>query len=377
MTATPLGLWLLRMVYILSNADPAPLLGPLGHDSKALRHHLLDHLVGALIHARLPTTDPSDPFLPRRAWDPGEVRAWLGHLAQALTRHRTRDLAWWHVARYTTSPVRRRLLQVAVGFLVGLGVAMAVAISLTGTSDPVDEIAGAALGLIAWIRVGDRVGNWFEEAPGYTNRRLILRRFGGVGLGLAVAVVGLPISAVPMALSLPHQYRYMVGVVALLCIVLGLIGGSMIIRSAWSREMELPTPLTSSASAASTWRADRTLTVARVAAPTCTFGVMVFLLFAVIGILDGDPVTWIQNGLVYGLTPAFIGGFVYGLVSGHHHAWLACELTLLTQRRLPRKLIPFLDDMHRLGLLRSVGPLYQFRHAELHNHLARTARPGG
>ncbi|WP_275527354.1 hypothetical protein [Herbidospora mongoliensis] len=30
----------------------------------------------------------------------------------------------------------------------------------------------------------------------------------------------------------------------------------------------------------------------------------------------------------------------------------------------------FLDDAHRLGLLRAVGPVYQFRHAVLHDHLA-------
>jgi hypothetical protein len=37
--------------------------------------------------------------------------------------------------------------------------------------------------------------------------------------------------------------------------------------------------------------------------------------------------------------------------------------------------MPFLDDAHRLGLLHAVGPVYQFRHAELHDHLAATYRP--
>ena len=32
--------------------------------------------------------------------------------------------------------------------------------------------------------------------------------------------------------------------------------------------------------------------------------------------------------------------------------------------------MPFLDDAHRLGLLRAVGPLYQFRHVELQAYLA-------
>jgi hypothetical protein len=42
---------------------------------------------------------------------------------------------------------------------------------------------------------------------------------------------------------------------------------------------------------------------------------------------------------------------------------------------LPRKLMPLLDDAHRLGLLRAVGPIYQFRHAELQDHLAATYPP--
>jgi hypothetical protein len=34
----------------------------------------------------------------------------------------------------------------------------------------------------------------------------------------------------------------------------------------------------------------------------------------------------------------------------------------------------FLDDAHRLGLLRTVGPIYQFRHAELQDHLTAQQR---
>jgi hypothetical protein len=38
---------------------------------------------------------------------------------------------------------------------------------------------------------------------------------------------------------------------------------------------------------------------------------------------------------------------------------------------LPRSLPVFLDDAHRLGLMRAVGNVYQFRHAELQDHLVR------
>ena len=46
------------------------------------------------------------------------------------------------------------------------------------------------------------------------------------------------------------------------------------------------------------------------------------------------------------------------------------SLWLGARRRLPLRLMGFLDDAYRLGLLRIVGPVYQFRHAALQDHLA-------
>ena len=37
----------------------------------------------------------------------------------------------------------------------------------------------------------------------------------------------------------------------------------------------------------------------------------------------------------------------------------------------PWRVMPMLEDCLRLGLLRTVGPVYQFRHAALQDHLAR------
>jgi hypothetical protein len=34
-----------------------------------------------------------------------------------------------------------------------------------------------------------------------------------------------------------------------------------------------------------------------------------------------------------------------------------------------------LEDAHRLSLLRAVGPVYQFRHAELQDYLADAYQP--
>ncbi|MFI9561443.1 hypothetical protein [Nonomuraea endophytica] len=86
-------------------------------------------------------------------------------------------------------------------------------------------------------------------------------------------------------------------------------------------------------------------------------------------------VTGLAGGLAVGLGGRFWGRLGGGLGGGNHHAWLACTLAvtrLVITGRLPLRIMDFLDDAHRLGLLRAVGPIYQFRHAALHDHLART-----
>ncbi|MGH3875188.1 MAG: hypothetical protein ACRDSR_27435 [Pseudonocardiaceae bacterium] len=47
----------------------------------------------------------------------------------------------------------------------------------------------------------------------------------------------------------------------------------------------------------------------------------------------------------------------------------------MVRDRFPRRLMPFLEDAYRLGLLRVVGSAYQFRHAELQDHLAPLNSP--
>ncbi|MEV4078534.1 hypothetical protein [Nonomuraea fuscirosea] len=123
---------------------------------------------------------------------------------------------------------------------------------------------------------------------------------------------------------------------------------------------EQPT-LTSTSTPRSSWRVDRALTLLRLVAS----GLFVWLMA---GLVAG-PVF----GLMVGLGAGLGAGLGVGFVMGKHHAWPVCTIAvtrLALQRRLPRRFMDFLDDAHRLGLLRAVGPVYQFRHAALHDHLA-------
>lgn len=69
-----------------------------------------------------------------------------------------------------------------------------------------------------------------------------------------------------------------------------------------------------------------------------------------------------------------IGTCFVGVENGQPRVWWSNQVAGLwhvARGRMPRDLMAFLDDAHRLGLLRAVGTVYQFRHAEFQDHLAR------
>jgi hypothetical protein len=51
-------------------------------------------------------------------------------------------------------------------------------------------------------------------------------------------------------------------------------------------------------------------------------------------------------------------------------SYITALASLTLRHRLPRRLMKFLADAHKRGVLRQVGAVYQFRHIELQHHLA-------
>ncbi|MGH3392471.1 MAG: hypothetical protein ACRDOO_26685 [Actinomadura sp.] len=153
-------------------------------------------------------------------------------------------------------------------------------------------------------------------------------------------------------------------------LLLGLLGGLLFgLLGGLIHWVETPTPADQASTPLMSLRADRSLNLLRTIAGGLVFGL-------VIGLWAGFGVG-LEEGLQVGLTTGFGIGLMGGLVAGRHHAWLAylvATYRLARRRMLPRRLMPFLDDMHRLGLLRAVGPIYQFRHAELQDRLTATYR---
>ncbi|MFE0423039.1 NACHT domain-containing protein [Streptomyces sp. NPDC058953] len=88
-----------------------------------------------------------------------------------------------------------------------------------------------------------------------------------------------------------------------------------------------------------------------------------------------SPIVELARNVLFSLLSWGAIGMTLALVA---HAWPHYTLArsvLAARGRLPWRLQAFLADAHRLGLLRRVGPLYQFRHARLQNHLAGAVVP--
>ncbi len=363
--ATPLGLWLLRTVCITGTVGTARMLDPWQLPGTAtLRGYLFDQLIPALIETRPPADDQAGLFRPRRRYDPGQVRHWLGYLASYLAQASaedgttgTCDFTWWHLARNTHTFTLK--VRFALGLTVGLAYGLTGGLVVGLVVGPVAGLAGGFVaGLAGGLVFGRAAGRSAQESPGFADlrvhgrvfllgRRLAFSIAGGLGLGLAM---GLVVSlAAGLGTGLAGGLAY------------GLAGGLPYGLVRWA---EAPTYEGRANTPLSSWHADRALNLIRLVA-----------LGMAVGLAGG---LGLAAGFVYGPAYALVGGLAAGLMIGDHHAWgayLIATYRLACAGLLPRRLMPFLDDAHRLGLLRSVGPVYQFRHAELQDHFAATYQP--
>lgn len=417
LTATPLGLWLVRTVCAAPGDDFVPLTDPACFPTPAaLQAHLFDQLIPAVITTRPPSDNSADPFRPRRSHDPAQVRHWLGYLARHLTTQPvpggrgTRDFAWWRLASTTRTLTRSTRLALALLTAVVTGLASGLAIGLT-TEDvgglmytlTLMLMAGLTTGLMAGLAVGLRAQSWVQDSPGYADLHIRRRSaalvrslaarlplalgvgFGagfGSGFGAGAASLLMDERTTPILPDEP-EIKPIVFLLMLLMVgsLFGFIGGLLfgpplalaLGVMAWAATPAQPHHATTPIS---NWRTDRKLNLLRFSSITLavalTFTAAIELVlrsadWSVPGFVDGHARLaglGLALGFAFGLT---------GLAFGQHRAWWAYQLTtwkLARAGHMPRRLMPFLDDCHRLGLLRAVGPIYQFRHAELHDHLA-------
>jgi hypothetical protein len=427
---TPLMVFLTRAIYGDNPRDPSELLGQRFQDPASVENHLLTQLIPATYGNRPQSAEDSQSH-----WETDDVTSWLTYLARHAGGPGRSDLAWWQlehtVPAVVINAVGGLLAAPVVGFVFGpiVGIAFAVAVVLAGTAprsrpwtiearlrDPIDswmrrlvakgakgEFAAALLGLGEKVplerRVGLAVGRFAAIAAGLIDVLIVYRHASlfhavadGLAVGLAVGLAagfftislrttpsevqfvarkGIPIFLRHLAIGLASGVG--VGVVAgvllgsdfglLTAVVIGLTLGLMDGLNVW---LDVSTDVTCALSPQSTRRAERIAALARSMADGVAIAVTSGVAFGLAYGIRSAITHALVFGIGFGLADRYMG--LSASVWGRYFvakAWLALS------GRLPWRLMAFLDDAHRHGLLRRVGAGYQFRHARLQEHLAR------
>ena len=123
-------------------------------------------------------------------------------------------------------------------------------------------------------------------------------------------------------------------------------------------------------------------------------GAAAVIVAAIVAGLAAGLAVWLagefRDGLIYGPESPYVllDWMALGLVAGslvglvYLQAWSSslAFMQLAASDRTPVRLMRFLEDARSRSVLRTVGPIYQFRHARLQDRLAApepATRPGG
>lgn len=337
--STPLMAYLARTMYSSPRTDPAVLTS--FTDPAAVEEHLLRGYLPA-VYAPRTTADDADRRRPHRH-SPEQAMRWLTFLARHLQANRIHNLAWWRLVdavpeAEAARDVRRYRLVAIVLVYADLLRLMVVAGESSAERvlrpQPIRRLQPGKLahGVLFGLLMGSGIGlsNWFV---------FDLLRF-------------------PSAAAIGLSAGLFVGV----AVLFGVWQGHLDFTSDKVRE---DVPLLDPRSAL---REDRIsfLIVTLVSGLTC--GAMFSLMFS------------LGTGLAAGATAGLVFGCAFGPRLGLGGGWLnlaAARISIAVRGCLPWRLMRFLDDAYRRGVLRQVGAKYQFRHARLQDYLARATDTGG
>lgn len=360
--SSPLMASLARSAYTAPATDPAELLDtPRFVERGAIERHLLDAFVPAVYASR--TAAPGQQWRTGSApgYPPEQPLRWLTFLAAHLHRQGTRDLAWWRLHR-ALSPCGRLVAALVLELVSGLAGGFAAGLSV---GVPAGLAAGAAAGAVAGLLV---------QPPAYPKQVNIRlrgrgRRLGrtlgsGLTVGLATGVGAGAGAGLLAELTGGRVVGLLAGLVA--GIGLGLAFGVM----EW---LNSPVDALRSASPESLLRNDRAVMAIRMAVETLGSGLVAGAVVALVieqelGVLVGLAVG-LGTGLSVGTAGRLVGRFQTGLPTCTWSWFVLTRVWFAIRGDLPWRLMRFLHDAHRRGVLRRNGPVYQFRHARLQDHL--------
>ncbi|HZM82753.1 MAG TPA: NACHT domain-containing protein [Candidatus Limnocylindrales bacterium] len=412
---SPLMVSMAREIYCDSPHDPRDLLDGRFDSQDALELHLLSKLVPATYQQERTIR----PALAR--WPDRRPEAWLRYLAVRGSGPGNPNVAWWQVEK-GLSPLVTGALPVAVAtaliaLLVGPWPAAGFAITALaaagtwhgrqwtleaalihwprgGTAEPPDPLhreraaRWAALTTGRLIAAGAGVAYGYILYPDFTlQHTAALAVLLGLAVGLADGFFTISLRTVPttmriasyrgvtaflrrfliyLVMAVPSTVtmwvlfhsRYAMLVVAVAFVLFGLIDGVNV----W---LDVPADVTRALSPRSTRRDERFAAFARSLTVAVTLSGVTVALYGVAGRMSEGVMPALVVGLGYGLADRLMG-----LATSVWGRYIVAKAWLAIRGDLPWRLMRFLDDAHRRGVLRRAGAVYQFRHARLQDHLA-------
>ncbi|MFF3754035.1 NACHT domain-containing protein [Streptomyces sp. NPDC002018] len=392
---------------------------------RAIRAHLVDAFLPAA-YALRPASKP------RRDWTRRQATHFLTFLARDLEgrRHGTTDLTWWDLADAAPKPLAGIAVGLAAvpaavvmpfGAWLGAGMLVGVVVAMIGRrwSPPagtfnrglaggligsllgsacglgirfalgVDSpagylVGGLALGLVPGFLGGFRAGlaggvaasfvGAFVGEPTMGEAAPLVNSFGFAVAAACVVTLGrrhLParglrwsplgiVTAMGGGLAIGLAVTLQAGALAgLLCGLVAAAGGS------FGAGLEArPAEATVAADPQTVLSQDRVTFWTTASAGGLAIGL------AAAFVVGSDLGPW--QGLRTGLADGLATGLAWGFLQARYGSFTLARCWLALRGQVPWRLMPFLADAHRRGVLRQVGATYQLRHAELQRRLARS-----
>ncbi|MFF4225066.1 NACHT domain-containing protein [Streptomyces abikoensis] len=390
---TPLMVTLARAVYSdTPGRDPASLLDTHRFGGPGeVEDHLLETFTATAYRLR-PEHRPDGA--PRHGFDPERAQYWLGYLAHHLTRLDTPDLEWWRLGSGVRRPARVLVTALLTCVVVGV-VDCVVGLLFDSLSFQIAEglttgfLSGLISALAYWLLVAGRNTEVppsgmrvkvFGRAGAASGRRargrmvlgLLCGLVFGLGYGFQHGVLkGLLRGTGPLGMLSFGLYD-----AVFFGFVFTLGGGAALGLLAF---LETPLDIRSAVNPVGLLRTNRRTVVAQFLVWVPAFGLLAGVGSALavrpLSVLLG-PLVWgagasAKLGLISGLCVAI--GYVFALSAWGQ--WVVfSRIWLPLTGRLPWAVVAFLEDAYQRGVLRQAGAVYQFRHARLQDHLARTYR---
>jgi len=349
---TPLMLFLARVAYADTTSDPTEILTM--SQPHAVEEHLLDSFVRQAF--RRPPSPLPNSSRSARGWEATKAERWLAFLA----RHCDREIAWWQL--YELVPRAARL---AINVLIGSS-----SCSLLGWL-MFSLFGRPAFGVLLGLAIGAAGGVTLSFVPPSAPRRFVPRPLRSYELtrDLVFGVIGAVVGGIVVGVLWGPNFGAAVG------LVFGLAFGVVQRFTEPTEPREAVTPV-------GTLRSDATA-LAYAAALGGVTGVLVgAVMGGVVGTANLGFTVPVSNPVLVGLLGGAVGGVIgasgLALVTQATSAvgvFAVTQAWLALRGYLPLRLMTFMEDTHQRGILRQVGPYYQFRHAALQDRLA--LRPSG